>query len=276
MPRSPTSTRVCDPGHGRYGRAGHESSVSDQQCTSLAGLVLRHPERRAWPQSPSSRRQCAKVIGPCRLPERKANAYSEVMYRLDTSPCTGPTETGRYTPMASSRRSGVLEFAILGLLRDAPMHGYELRKRLNAVLGSFRAISYGSLYPASADPRRAGPDHRGRGGGRQRARALGEAGEDRLRADRRRQGPVRRAGEAHRPGVVGGRGVRRPSGLLRQHAGGGPDADPGGAPQPHGGAPEQSAGVYGPQPRAHRHLHAWPCSGMASRGSSERSAGSAS
>ncbi|HUM87690.1 MAG TPA: PadR family transcriptional regulator, partial [Actinomycetota bacterium] len=27
------------------------------------------------------------------------------------------------------------------------MHGYELRKRLNSVLGTFRAISYGSLYP---------------------------------------------------------------------------------------------------------------------------------
>jgi DNA-binding PadR family transcriptional regulator len=53
--------------------------------------------------------------------------------------------------MAASRRSDVLEFAILGLLRDAPMHGYELRKRLNSVLGSFRAISYGSLYPALRD-----------------------------------------------------------------------------------------------------------------------------
>ena len=46
-----------------------------------------------------------------------------------------------------ARRSGVLEYAVLGLLQDAPMHGYELRKRLNGVLGSFRAISYGSLYP---------------------------------------------------------------------------------------------------------------------------------
>ncbi|WP_165984629.1 PadR family transcriptional regulator [Streptomyces sp. YIM 98790] len=46
-----------------------------------------------------------------------------------------------------SRRSGVLEFAILGLLREAPMHGYELRKRLNVSLGVFRAFSYGSLYP---------------------------------------------------------------------------------------------------------------------------------
>jgi DNA-binding PadR family transcriptional regulator len=46
-----------------------------------------------------------------------------------------------------SRRSGVLELAILGLLADTPMHGYELRKRLGAVLGSLRAFSYGSLYP---------------------------------------------------------------------------------------------------------------------------------
>ena len=53
--------------------------------------------------------------------------------------------------MAATRRSAVLEFAILGLLQDAPMHGYELRKRLNAVMGTFRAISYGSLYPALKD-----------------------------------------------------------------------------------------------------------------------------
>jgi DNA-binding PadR family transcriptional regulator len=46
-----------------------------------------------------------------------------------------------------NRRSGVLEFAVLGLLRESPMHGYELRKRLNSSLGVFRAFSYGSLYP---------------------------------------------------------------------------------------------------------------------------------
>ncbi len=45
-------------------------------------------------------------------------------------------------------RSDVLDLAILGLLQEAPMHGYELRKRLNLLLGSFRALSYGSLYPA--------------------------------------------------------------------------------------------------------------------------------
>jgi DNA-binding PadR family transcriptional regulator len=46
-----------------------------------------------------------------------------------------------------SRRSATLELAVLGLLHEAPMHGYELRKRLNAVLGVFRPLSYGTLYP---------------------------------------------------------------------------------------------------------------------------------
>jgi DNA-binding PadR family transcriptional regulator len=46
-----------------------------------------------------------------------------------------------------SRRSGVLELAVLGLLHESPLHGYELRKRLNTLLGPLRAISYGSLYP---------------------------------------------------------------------------------------------------------------------------------
>ncbi|WP_433712588.1 PadR family transcriptional regulator [Nocardia sp. CA-084685] len=41
----------------------------------------------------------------------------------------------------------MLELAILGLLLEAPMHGYELRKRLTGLLGPFRAFSYGSLYP---------------------------------------------------------------------------------------------------------------------------------
>ena len=45
-------------------------------------------------------------------------------------------------------RSDVLETAVLGLLNESPLHGYELRRRLNLVLGSFRAFSYGTLYPA--------------------------------------------------------------------------------------------------------------------------------
>ena len=46
------------------------------------------------------------------------------------------------------RKSAVLEIAILGLLRDASLHGYELRKRLTTLLGALRAISFGALYPA--------------------------------------------------------------------------------------------------------------------------------
>jgi len=42
----------------------------------------------------------------------------------------------------------VLELAVLGLLNESPLHGYELRQRLKATLGSFRAFSYGSLYPS--------------------------------------------------------------------------------------------------------------------------------
>ncbi len=49
--------------------------------------------------------------------------------------------------MGRSNRSGVLELAVLGELNGTPMHGYELRKRLSTVLGAFRALSYGSLYP---------------------------------------------------------------------------------------------------------------------------------
>lgn len=51
----------------------------------------------------------------------------------------------------SSQRSGVLELAVLGILHETPMHGYELRKRLNSLLGAFRAFGYGSLYPALKD-----------------------------------------------------------------------------------------------------------------------------
>jgi DNA-binding PadR family transcriptional regulator len=42
----------------------------------------------------------------------------------------------------------VLEMAILGALKEKPMHGYELKKRLSDLLGHFWKISFGSLYPA--------------------------------------------------------------------------------------------------------------------------------
>ncbi len=50
----------------------------------------------------------------------------------------------------------MLELAILGLLVEAPVHGYELRKRLSIRLGGLRVVSYGSLYPALRRLTRAG------------------------------------------------------------------------------------------------------------------------
>ncbi len=50
-----------------------------------------------------------------------------------------------------AKRTELLELAVLGLLHESPMHGYELRKRLSGVLGTFHAISYGSLYPCLKD-----------------------------------------------------------------------------------------------------------------------------
>ncbi|TIC89007.1 PadR family transcriptional regulator [Nocardioides sp. GY 10113] len=47
-----------------------------------------------------------------------------------------------------ARRGDTIELAVLGLLHEGPMHGYELRKRLNLMLGWGRLLSYGSLYPA--------------------------------------------------------------------------------------------------------------------------------
>ncbi|MCW2785515.1 MAG: PadR family transcriptional regulator [Marmoricola sp.] len=45
-------------------------------------------------------------------------------------------------------KGATLELAVLGLLHESPLHGYELRKRLNLLLGWTRLLSYGSLYPA--------------------------------------------------------------------------------------------------------------------------------
>jgi DNA-binding PadR family transcriptional regulator len=73
------------------------------------------------------------------------------MYRLDTSTSLVPPGGSVMERIEGgadvASRTGVLELAVLGLLHDTPMHGYELRKRLNAILGWGRTLSYGSLYP---------------------------------------------------------------------------------------------------------------------------------
>ena len=42
----------------------------------------------------------------------------------------------------------MLELAILGLLKEQDLHGYELKKRLTEALGPWSSVSFGSLYPA--------------------------------------------------------------------------------------------------------------------------------
>ena len=60
----------------------------------------------------------------------------------------------------------MLELAILGLLHEAPVHGYELRKQLGLRLGGFRVVLLRLAVPraAPADPGR--PDRRGHRGDR--------------------------------------------------------------------------------------------------------------
>ena len=165
----------------------------------------------------------------------------------------------------SASRSGVLELAVLGLLHETPMHGYELRKRLNSLLGAFRALGYGSLYPCLKDLLAQGliaedrrPTPRPATG---QARRAGPAAfrppvQDRLPADRGRQGTA--AGPAGRggPGGLGGRRLRRALRLLRPDPGRHPAADPGGPPDPAGGAARRRPGGDVPDQGAARQLHA--------------------
>lgn len=42
----------------------------------------------------------------------------------------------------------MLELAVLGLLKERPMHGYQLSRELSDSLGGLWRVSYGSLYPS--------------------------------------------------------------------------------------------------------------------------------
>ena len=86
-----------------------------------------------------------------------------------------------------ARRAETIELAVLGLLHEGPMHGYELRKRLNLMLGWGRVLSYGSLYPTLKKMLRSSPDR----GARTGAHAGVAASEDRLPGHRGRHGRVR-------------------------------------------------------------------------------------
>lgn len=70
----------------------------------------------------------------------------------------------------------MLEFAILGLLREQPRHGYELRRTL-ADLG-FWSVSFGSLYPAIKRLEKAGQIAVKSQSGRRKSYQITTSGED--------------------------------------------------------------------------------------------------
>jgi len=63
---------------------------------------------------------------------------------------------GRIYRRSNRRGTDVLELAILGLLKEQDLHGYELKKRLAETLGLGSGVSFGSLYPALGRLERAG------------------------------------------------------------------------------------------------------------------------
>src|ERR671933_614057 len=117
--------------------------------------ALRRPHRppAAPPRGrrgPATGEDRAPVQGPAGSPVTGWNgpAAGSRAERREARGQRGPSCIVPIHRPARPRGGDVLEFAILGLLHQAPMHGYELRKQLAQVLGGLRSISYGSLYPA--------------------------------------------------------------------------------------------------------------------------------
>ena len=157
------------------------------------------------------------------------------MYRRDTSRRDderGRGEAGRCSSSPCSACSA-----------RPPCTATSCAQRLKAVLGAFRAFSYGSLYPTLRRMRERGwiteeaPDPDGDRAGADRPPRQG-----RLPAHRGGQGAARRAARRGRPDGVRRRGLRGALRLLRADRRRGPAAHPGGPPPPGRGAPGRPAG----------------------------------
>src|SRR5581483_3552526 len=149
----------------RAGRAGPSAGrgalpagrASSRRACASAASVGRDPGR---PGCTGPRP--AAGVGPGRarrghpggdLPRPSACVTISVpIYRADISTgASGAPETARpdrIRPHPTERGVPVLELAVLGLLKEQPLHGYELKKRLGETLGFLWGVSYGSLYPA--------------------------------------------------------------------------------------------------------------------------------
>ncbi len=64
------------------------------------------------------------------------------IYRIDMF-----SDRFRGEAISMRSRADSLEFALLGLLSQMPLHGYELRKRMGSIFGPFRVLSFSVLYP---------------------------------------------------------------------------------------------------------------------------------
>lgn len=117
----------------------------------------------------------------------------------------------------------MLELAILGVLKEQPLHGYELKKRLSESLGPLSSVSFGSLYPAlkrlqsagaleAAEPDGAGtddaPDTQGGDGMASQTAAIPMTGSlgGELAAFRARRGGAARQARQARQGRAGATG----------------------------------------------------------------------
>ncbi|MFG1811208.1 PadR family transcriptional regulator [Streptomyces sp. NPDC049040] len=80
----------------------------------------------------------------------------------------------------------MLELSILGFLCEGPLHGYELKARIQGLSGHIRPVSDGALYPAISRLVKAGlveeRSEPGSGAARRRTLSLTEAGRTEVRA----------------------------------------------------------------------------------------------
>ena len=103
----------------------------------------------------------------------------------------GWLEAGRHA-LSGARRHPRYELFVLGELMNGPLHGYRLHEILNRVLGPFRQISWGALYPlvhglereglieADAEPG-AEPRQDGAGNRQRHSYRIAETGRERFR-----------------------------------------------------------------------------------------------
>ena len=107
------------------------------------------------------------------------------IYRFDISWSATSFGSCSADPKPPTLESARAELAVLGLLSEQPLHGYELKKRLSETLGPLWGISFGSLLSGAAPPRSA-------------AGAIEEV-DSRHELDRRRRRPDRLARRATSP-----------------------------------------------------------------------------